>query len=147
MRLKNFTSIDTEFLRAVIRAVCPSNVSSFTLHLKNYGKRGCRGRAYASGCARGGHAEPLVVVSIAPTEARARYVWGARGAYLPANVGSRREALVFIVAHELRHLWQKKVPRGYRVWGSRGQFSERDADAYALRMLRAFRRGQLAVPS
>lgn len=61
--------------------------------------------------------------------------------YLPAPaIGSRVEALVYIMAHELRHLWQARVPRGRRVWGARGQFSERDADAYALRMLRAWRR-------
>ena len=33
-----------------------------------------------------------------------------------------------------------RIPRGRRVWGARGQFSERDADAYAIRMLRAWRR-------
>jgi hypothetical protein len=53
---------------------------------------------------------------------------------------NRTEALVHLLAHELRHLWQAKVKRGYRVWGARGQFSERDADAYAIQMLRRWRR-------
>lgn len=57
-------------------------------------------------------------------------------------IGSRREALVVLLAHELRHLWQAQTTRG-RVYGARGRFSERDADAYALQMLRRFRRGEL----
>jgi hypothetical protein len=52
------------------------------------------------------------------------------------------EALVYVMAHELRHLWQALHPKGYRVWGARGQMSERDTDAYGLRMLRAWRRGE-----
>lgn len=67
----------------------------------------------------------------------------AHGGYLPCTWGNRREALLYVVAHELRHLWQARVPRGRRVWGARGQFSERDADAWALRMLRRYRRGEL----
>lgn len=64
-----------------------------------------------------------------------------RGGYLPRpTICNQVEALVYVMAHELRHLWQERVPRGRRVWGARGQFSERDADAYALRMLRAWRR-------
>ncbi len=47
-----------------------------------------------------------------------------------------------VTAHELRHLWQAQHPKGWRVWGSRGQYSERDADAYAIRMLRAWRRSK-----
>lgn len=66
-----------------------------------------------------------------------------RGGYLPRPaLGNQIEGLVFVIAHELRHLWQARVPRGRRVWNARGQFSERDADAYAYRMLRAWRRGE-----
>ena len=61
--------------------------------------------------------------------------------YLPRPwLADQVEALVYLAAHELRHLWQARVPRGHRVWGSRGQYSERDADAYAIRQLRAWRR-------
>jgi len=62
------------------------------------------------------------------------------GGYLPMEFYNRVEALVAITAHELRHLWQAQHPKGWRVWGARGQFSERDADAYALHMLRLWRR-------
>lgn len=56
---------------------------------------------------------------------------------------TRSEAVLFVLAHELRHLRQARVKRGRRVWGARGQFSERDA--YALRALRHWRRGE-AMP-
>lgn len=69
------------------------------------------------------------------------------GAHLPDPwVADRTEALVFVAAHELRHLWQAIVPRGRRVWGARGQYSERDCDAYALKMLRAWRRRNDSKP-
>jgi hypothetical protein len=55
---------------------------------------------------------------------------------------TREEAVLFVLAHEMRHLWQARVRRGRRVWGSRGVLSERDADAYALRALRHWRRGE-----
>lgn len=60
--------------------------------------------------------------------------------YQGHRVFSRTEALLHILAHELRHLWQRKVRRGRRVWGSRGRYSERDADCYALRVVRSYRR-------
>jgi hypothetical protein len=63
------------------------------------------------------------------------------GGYISSLELSREESLVHILAHELRHYWQMNHPgkRG-KVWGARGKFSERDADAYAIRMTRAWRR-------
>lgn len=50
------------------------------------------------------------------------------------------EAMLYILAHEARHFWQHgmKNRRGY-AWGSRGRYSEIDAEAYAIRMLRKWR--------
>ena len=60
-------------------------------------------------------------------------------------VGDRIEALVYIAAHELRHMWQEHgkhknapFPEGY-VRNSRGGMSEVDTEAYALHMLRRWR--------
>jgi hypothetical protein len=64
---------------------------------------------------------------------------GSRG-YQGVRVYSEREALLFILAHEIRHLWQKTTPRGDRVYGARGRYSERDADCYALGVVRRWRR-------
>lgn len=55
-------------------------------------------------------------------------------------IGNATEMMVYILAHEARHFWQSamKNRRGY-VWGSRGRYSEIDADSYAIRMLRKWR--------
>ena len=62
-------------------------------------------------------------------------------------LGDRTEALVYILAHELRHMHQQ---HGYavhsvfsvgRVKNSRGRFSEVDTEAFAIHKLRAWRRG------
>ena len=62
------------------------------------------------------------------------------GGYLDCLLLSREELIVNIMSHEFRHAWQCIKRRGYRVWGARGQFSERDADAYAIKMTRKWRR-------
>ena len=58
--------------------------------------------------------------------------------YLQRNAIKLRtgaEACVFVLAHELRHCWQHE--HGIRL---RTEPLERDADAYAARALRAYRR-------
>lgn len=56
-------------------------------------------------------------------------------------LASLEERVVYIAAHELRHMWQRKARNkaGY-AWGARGRYSEIDADSYAIRMTRAWRR-------
>jgi hypothetical protein len=63
---------------------------------------------------------------------------GGRG-YQGIKVYTAEEALLNLLAHELRHLWQRKNRRG-RVWGARGLYSERDADSYSLGVVRRWRR-------
>lgn len=66
---------------------------------------------------------------------------GKFGNYLPQLLLSREEALVSAIAHEYRHIWQQNhCLKKDRVWGSKGRSSELDADAYAIRMTRAWRR-------
>ena len=72
------------------------------------------------------------------------------GGYINCLLLSREEAIILVMAHELRHLWQmdhrrrrtKEGEAGERagVWGSRGQYSNRDADAYAIRKVREWRK-------
>jgi len=144
MKFKNYTQLDSDFLRGVIRAVKPANVSKFDISFKN--GQGNRGVAYTNGCSFHGSWSPLVVVAI-NKKTKFPYRTTSKGAYLGVTLYTLEEVAVFITAHELRHMWQKRVPKGWRVWGSKGQYSERDADAYALQMLRRFRRGELSIAS
>lgn len=61
--------------------------------------------------------------------------------YISSLELSREESLVHVLSHEMRHYWQMNHPgkRG-KIWGAKGKFSERDADAYAIKMTRAWRR-------
>jgi hypothetical protein len=62
-------------------------------------------------------------------------------------LADRTEALVYIAAHELRHLWQaaqhsdkRRSANLPRFHGSRGKFSEIDTESYAIHTLRRWRR-------
>lgn len=150
---RNYTDLPDVTLRAIYDAVCPAGLPAHDVAIKNLGRGSVRGRAYTRGSGYHVTARPFVVVSVARTDVQARQILNIqhRPGYLTYAVGSRIEAVVAVLAHELRHLWQAsgsldgvrcRSRRGM-VWGSRGQFSERDADAYALQMLRRFRRGEL----
>src|SRR5689334_10052918 len=59
-----------------------------------------------------------------------------------------RRALVYLAAHELRHLWQAARWRDDRksanlplYHGARGKFSEVDTEGFAITMLREWRHG------
>lgn len=144
MKLTNHTNIPNETIRAIIRAVRPSGIANFDVRISNSAEGGCVGRAYTKGSGYHATADPFLVVRVAKTDARARTITHGGGGYLSSVWGNRIEALLFVLAHELRHMWQANHTRG-KVYGARGRYSERDADAYALRMLRAYRRGELAT--
>lgn len=142
MRLKNSTDIPDEVVREVIRFCRPSGIANFDVRL---GVAGCgstlKGRAHVGGSVY--HDRDCQFVNLYLGEVA--YPIGprppVRSNYLPRPyLANKVEALVYLMAHELRHLWQSKVRKGRRVWGARGVYSERDADAYAIRMLRAWRR-------
>ena len=146
-RWRNYTDLSDDWCRQIYDAVCPPGLKAHDVEIKNNQYGGGRGRAYSQGSGYHATARPFIVVSIPTTERTARVVRHANNenGYLPVVIGSRAESFVYILAHELRHLWQAKAkgrPRGM-VYGSRGRFSERDACAYGLQMLRRFRRGEL----
>lgn len=134
MKIINATPLDTEWLRAMTLAVVPPGVTRYNATFRT-ARRGARGLAKA--------AYREVLVKLEP-DRRYPERWGAHGGYLGMTVYSVYEQAVYLTAHELRHLWQHRHPKGYRVWGARGQYSERDADAYAIQMVRRYRRGELA---
>lgn len=143
MRVRNTTTVSTDDLREIIRFVCPPGIHGFDVRLNNAKGYPFAGAAYPEGSGCHDRACAFVVLRIGPETLfprPPRPPAPARAGYLPTPwFASRTEVLVYLTAHELRHLWQAKVKRGRRVWGARGQFSERDADAYALRMLRKWR--------
>lgn len=141
MRLENYTSIKKEILKEIIRFVRPPNISNFDITIKNSKSWG--GGAYYKGCSYHSRTHcPYVVIRISdklnyPLNTNPRQV----GGYLKhVEVYSRLEFIVYMIAHELRHLWQSKIKKGWRYYSSRGQFSERDCDCYALHKLREWRR-------
>lgn len=158
MRFKNTTKADDSLLREIVRFVCPPGVTKFSIWFKNYmpdlqcwsGERGAGGLkpvvrlgfCGACYCSR-----RHVVCRISPPVRFTEPYMGAgevaRSGYLPWHAYTWDEAVVALAAHELRHLWQHKHSRG-RVWGARGRQSERDCDAYAIRMVRAWRRRDAA---
>jgi hypothetical protein len=157
VKIRNQTGLPTERLREIIRFCCPSGVTDFLITFKHWNAYcGCAqakqwseystdkdkrlGRAYWSDT---GTEVSDVIIKIRKNakgsgkiEERA---W-KKGAYLPSDKYTQEEAIVHLVAHELRHLWQAKVKKGRRVWGARGRYSERDCDAYAIGVVRHWRR-------
>lgn len=140
MRIKNTCSLfDVDLIREAVNFVKPNGISKFDVWIKN-SKKAFYGRAYYTGTAFHNRYCPYVVIRIG----RNKYPYYCnrfnKKGYLSFIVYSAEELLIHLLAHELRHLWQRKVKRGYRVWGARGQFSERDADAYAIHKVREWRR-------
>jgi len=140
MRLKNFTNIPNDRIKEMIRHTKPNGVANFDITIKNAGPFKMYGAyAYVEGCAyHEDSSRLLVTISITRNENKFPYLMHENG-YLDSLVLSREECLIDLMAHELRHLWQKSHKRG-RVWGSRGKYSDRDADAYAIRKVRQWRR-------
>ena len=139
MRLKNTTDLTNEDVRKIIYFVRPPNISNFDVMVKN--GKALAGRAYYKGSGYHSTAHPFVVCRLPdkyPKTLKTYQIGQLRGKkYFLLN---KMEALVYVLAHELRHLWQSKIKRGYRVWGSRGQFSEIDTESYAIHKLREFRK-------
>ena len=160
MRIKNTTKIPDQLVREVINFVKPSGITNFDVMVKN-AEWGLAGKAYSQGSSYHATANPFIVCRIPETkyvitkvingnpvrEKRNKYPC-ILNTYQIGHLKGKEyyladttEALVYLAAHELRHLWQAKAKskRGYN-WGSRGKFSEIDTESYAIRMLRAWRK-------
>jgi hypothetical protein len=134
VKVNNATPIDTEHLKALIRFAKPCGVSKFTVDFKNGYSSCMTGRAFI------GRRRVLIRFS---NNIKFPKKIGAYGGYLEHIYLDQDEYLVSIIAHELRHLWQGKYWQSKRhgmVHGARGKFSERDADAYAIRKQREWRK-------
>ena len=141
MKIKNTSKLFTnEQVREIINFVKPSGIVNFDVMVKN-SKGTYAGYAYYRGSGYHATANPFVVIRLGSNHYPLNMKHeGKKGGYLSYNIYNNIELLVVLLAHELRHLWQAKIKRGWRVWGARGQFSERDADAYAIHKVREWRK-------
>ncbi len=140
MKLKNTTNVPESLLREVIRFVCPSSVTNFSIWFK---RAGGGKRVFFAGTA---YWTRWHVVCRIPKWAKLDKPYTGAGTfrkgqgYRPWVCVTYEESLVAIVAHELNHLHQKLNPRLYRRTPyARGQFSELDCDTYANQMILAWR--------
>lgn len=163
-RIKNTTDIPDSFIKEVIDFVRPKNIGHVSFLIGN--RKDChfsghtdtyrsvtikinttnnkKGKFPVYHDIRG---DPYLVYSVNKLDDDGNAVsWKERivkpnSGYLPSLILSLDEALVHILAHELRHIWQTKhTGKRGKVWNARGLHSERDADAYAIKMQRKWRR-------
>lgn len=133
MKFENHTEIDSKKLKEMIRFCKPNGVTNYRIVFKHRNSNGGGISANAWGCSY------RIVVRIGHSR-YPRIVNNCGKGYIPHLVLDLDEHLVGVIAHELRHLWQSRYRKGHRVWGSRGVFSERDADAYCIRKIREWRK-------
>ena len=130
MRLTNCTDIPNDLIREIIRFVSPATT-------KNIRFRIWKCRQQYSG--RGGSGEVTIKIAQKNTF-KFPLVRPPRKAYIGFTLYSYEEILVYLLAHEIRHCWQSEHKKGWRYYGSKGQYSERDASCYGLHMVREWRR-------
>jgi hypothetical protein len=161
--LKNYTNIADDKIRQIIKFVRPAGIARFDVRISN-SKSIFQGRAYINGSAYHKTPNPFIVVRITKqedafpffvhyksqkrTRPKLNPVTGrfelvayntGTGGYIDHLLLSREETIVHVIAHELRHMWQKNHKKG-KVWRANGRYSDRDADAYAIRKTREWRR-------
>jgi hypothetical protein len=133
-RFKNTSKAPSPFLKEVVRFCTPTGTGKVRIWFKRHKGRSFYGRCW--------HSRHYVSAHIAdPYMLQVPYhgAGSAGNGYLPWNACTWEEAVVALVAHEIRHIWQSHNPRGHKVWGARGRQSERECDAYAIRKMREWR--------
>lgn len=132
----NRSKFSNDHVREIIRIVRPPGISTFSVEIGN--------RSWGSS----GRAKPWSNKVRINLDAKWKYPFvchatkdGKRAVngYLPVKLLTLEEDLVYVIAHELRHLWQYKHTRG-KAWGARGRYSELDACAFGINRLREWRR-------
>jgi len=132
-RFRNTSDAPSDFLKEVVRFATPAGTGP----VKIWFKRGKRYTFYGC-CWPSRHYISAHIPQ--PDILRAPYNGAVGNGYLAWPSCTWEEAVVALVAHEIRHIWQAENPRGRKVWGARGRQSERECDAYAIRKVREWRR-------
>lgn len=130
-QFSNRTGLADDWLRQVVVLATPAGLANFSIEFLP--DRWHHGFAYP--------------------ERRGARVWLAESAY-PLRVGETKrvrltgleEVAIFLTAHELLHLWQAEHGRAIDArYPEIRLFCERDANAYAARMLRRYRGRRAAI--
>lgn len=138
VRFHNTTDVPLELIKDVYHFTVPPGVTGVSVSVRNQ-SRGCSGRACGS--------YKRILVRVGPESSYPSKFTHYKGkGYLDHVYRDRTDALVHLMAHELRHIWQYEHPIGHRVHGSKGQYSERDCDAYGIKMSRAWRKAHYIEP-
>jgi hypothetical protein len=167
IRIRNLTKIPTEQLCELTLFAQPSDVTDVLVTFQY--RRDYRGKAYSDKWAMrkspnrirrqkkpGAIQRPDIVIAIrkeprgpSKIENRNDRINLKRG-YLPSTEYTQTEAILHYLAHEMRHLWQTKGLKSRRVWAPDqfnertgvvwNQLAERDCDAYAISVVRHWRR-------
>jgi hypothetical protein len=135
-----------EALRHVLPVLKLKNYNNVDVTVTNKSSGNYTGTCYYNGCGWHNTSNPLIITRITSEEKKfprlSEYASGE--GYINCLLLDRMEALILMLSHEFRHLWQKENEgnRRGKVCGARGIFSERDADAFAIRKVREYRRQQ-----
>jgi hypothetical protein len=143
-RIANDSDFPTSFVRAAFKFCLPEGVTKIDvvfLEPVPTGTGESSGQCWPNGVERNNFQRPSIYVAVSKADRfpspPQRTAW--KEGYLPEPYfASREEMAVYILAHELRHVWQWRVHRG---------ISERDACAYGIHILRRWRRRGPSVQS
>lgn len=170
VNIRNTTSFTEDQISEMLTSALPGVVPDFDLTVSNRHTDRYHGTCYPYGCnLRKDPDKPLIIARVTADDT-AFPMWTVdpgiadqdeedlglrrlaaegsrrlrRRGYIRTLLRSRQECLLYILAHELKHLKQRDSKSGW-IWGSRGKrYSERDADAFAIRVVRAWRRRKVA---
>jgi hypothetical protein len=140
-RIANDSDFPTPFVRAAFKFCLPAGVTKIDvvfLEPVATGTGESSGQCWLNGVERNNFQRPFIYVAVSKADRfpspPQRTAW--KEGYLPEPYfASREEMAIYILAHELRHVWQ---------WRLHGGISERDACAYGIHILRRWRRSRAA---
>lgn len=168
-RLKNTSGLPDEVVRDVVNWIAAVlGIGGFDVECRNCSGT-LAGKAYTRGSSYHATSSPFVVLRVGTEYTHPRWPERVKRQHpelikkrFPTRIqpyqyaqhrgkkrliASRIEALVYIAAHELRHLWQERrwtdkgrCAKTPYFHGARGKFSEIDTEAFAIHMLREFRK-------
>jgi len=134
MRIINKSKLPNSKIREIVNFVKPSGIKNFDIIITN------TSTGWHYGCAR----RNQVLIRLSDKE-KFPFIHDCGKPYLPILLLTEDESLIQIFAHELRHVYQhqhgnKRLRNKIKIGKKVGK--ETDADVYAIRKVREWRRRQ-----